>query len=315
MLQTVKKMKQASLENQEASPGRPKLTIGVCVRNSEATLKEAVNSIINQDFPRDLIEVIFVDDGSVDRTYSIIQESLQKMKVKSRAFHNEWMGLGAARNLAVNNGGGKYILWVDGDMVIPRDHVRKQVEFMEKNPNVGIAKAKHVLCLDEGLVAALEGIPFVVDDAYTGGKWNTNSKLPGTGGAVFRTEAIRQVGGFDPNLKGCGEDQDAAYRVKAAGWSICRSTTMFYEMRPRTWQASWKKHVWYGYGDYNLYLKNRQIFALHKMNPLSGFLAGLLYALAAYKLIRRKVVFLLPLHFAFKMTAWCFGFLKGYLNM
>jgi len=47
---------------------KPIATIGVCVRNCEATIKEVINSIINQDFPHELMEVIIVDDGSEDRT-------------------------------------------------------------------------------------------------------------------------------------------------------------------------------------------------------------------------------------------------------
>ncbi len=123
------------------------------------------------------------------------------------------------------------------------------------------------------------------------------------------------MGGFDGNLKGTGEDQDAVYRVKEAGWSICRTNTVFREKRSKTWKALWDKHVWYGVGDYSLYLKNRSIFSLYKMTPFIGFIAGILYSISAYKLIHRKVVFVLPIHFTFKMTAWCLGFLKGQLNI
>ena len=49
---------------------KPKVTIGVCARNCETTIGEAVESIIMQDYPHELIEVIFVDDGSTDGTPS-----------------------------------------------------------------------------------------------------------------------------------------------------------------------------------------------------------------------------------------------------
>jgi len=285
------------------------------VRNSEDSLKEAVDSILNQDFPHELVEVIFVDDGSEDATFSIIQESISRMNVKTEAFRNKWMGLGASRNVVVDNAKGDYIVWVDGDMVLPRDHVRKQLEFMERNPTVGIAKAKYSILMEENLIATLENIPFMVDDACGGNEWKAASKLPGTGGSIYRVEAIRQVGGFDDHLKGTGEDQDAAYRVKEAGWSIYRTNAVFYEKRSKTWKSLWDKYVWYGHGDYSLYLKNRSIFSLHKMTPFAGLIAGLLYSFVAYRLTGRKVVFLLPLQFTFKMTAWCFGFLEGYLGL
>lgn len=289
-----------------------KVTIGVCARNSEATLMEAVESIRSQDFPHELMEVIFVDDGSQDGTAQLIEKAVAEMDIKTQVFHNKWMGLGAARNMVVYNANGDYIVWVDADMILPEDHVRKQVKFMEDNPKAGIAKAKYGEYPEESWVATLENIPFIVDDAQASNEWKTNSKLPGTGGSICRVKAIREVGGFDDLLKGTGEDQDVAYRIKMAGWSIYRTDAVFYEKRKNTLKALWDKHVWYGQGDYALYLKNRNIFSPYKMTPLAGFVAGFLYSISGYRLTGRKIVFLLPVHFTFKMTAWCFGFLKGY---
>jgi len=287
---------------------RGKVTIGVCVRNSAATLHEAIESIIDQDYPHELMEIIFVDDGSEDYTLSIINSYVSTMDMIVKVFHHKWKGLGLSRNMVIENANGDYIVWVDGDMILPRDHVRKQVEFMEQNPKVGIAKAKYGMLPRENIVVALENIPFILYDSKDG---SLNSKLPGTGGSIYRVDAVKQVGGFDSRLRGVGEDQDAAFRVKVAGWLIERSLAVFYERRVQTWKDLWHKYFWYGYGDHDLYRKNRDIFSLYKMVPIAGFVAGALYTLDAYRLTRRKFVFLLPFHFAFKMTAWCFGFAKG----
>jgi glycosyltransferase involved in cell wall biosynthesis len=289
----------------------PLVTIGICVRNSEATIEEAIDSVLVQDFPHELIEVIFVDDGSTDRTLSIIERYVPRMYMTVKIFHHKWKGLGASRNVVVDNASGDYIIWVDGDMILPADHVRKQVEYMERNPKMGIGKAQYGVMPKETIVAILENVPFMVHDINPE---TMNSNLPGTGGAIYRVEAIRQVGRFDNRLKGTGEDQDAAYRVKAAGWLISQSPAFFYERRVRTWKSLWKKYFWYGYGDYDLYCKNRDIFTLHKMNPIAGFIAGAFYARDAYRLTSSKGVFLLPLHFAFKMVAWCFGFTRAHAD-
>lgn len=291
---------------------RPLVTIGVCVKNCEDTIKDAIESIMSQDFPHELVEVIFVDDGSTDRTLSIIEGYVPKMDMHVKVFHHEWKGLGASRNVVVDNASRCYIIWVDGDMILPVDHVREQVEFMERNPNVGIGKAKYGIIPKENIVATLENIPFMV---YDTNPETVNLKLPGTGGAIYRVEAIRQVQGFDSRLKGTGEDQDAAYRVKAAGWLVSQSPTFFNERRVGTWKSLWSKYFWYGYGDHDLYCKNRKIFSPYRMNPIAGFIAGTLHIRNAYKLTSYKGVFLLPLHFAFKMVAWCFGFTKARVNL
>ncbi|MHA1267705.1 MAG: glycosyltransferase [Candidatus Helarchaeota archaeon] len=285
-----------------------KVTIGVCVRNSAVTLHEAIESISCQDYPHELMEVIFVDDGSKDTTLSIINSYVSKMDTSVKVFHHEWKGLGPSRNVVVDNASGDYIIWVDGDMVLPKDHVRKQVEFMEQKPKVGIAKARYGFMRGENIVASLENIPFIVFDSKNGSLY---SKLPGTGGAIFRVEAIRQVNGFDDRLKGVGEDQDVAYRIKVAGWRIERSHALFFERRVQSWKRLWQKYFWYGHGDYTLYLKNRKIFSIYRMIPLAGFVAGASLIFYAYRLTKCKTVFLLPFHFAFKMAAWCAGFTKS----
>lgn len=287
---------------------KPKVTIGVCVKNAETTIKDAIESILAQDFPHELMEVIFVDDGSEDKTLSIVKEYVLKIDMKVKVFHHKWRGLGPSRNVVVENAGGDYIIWVDGDMILPKDHIRKQVEFMERNAKVGIGKARYGFVRGEPLVAALENIPFIVFDSKNG---PLDLKLPGTGGAIFRVKIIRQVGGFDERLRGVGEDQDVAQKIASTGWLIKRSNAFFLERREETWSKLWQKYVWYGYGNYSLYQKSKKIFRIYKMIPLASFLAGLLLSFSAYKIIGRKVVFLLPLHFVFKSTAWCLGFIKG----
>jgi len=289
----------------------PKVTIGVCVRNSAATIHEAIKSILLQDFPHKLIEVIFVDDGSRDETFSIIKNYISRMDMAVKVFKHGWRGLGPSRNVVVNNASGDYIIWVDADMILPKDHVRKQMKFMEEHKMVGIAKARYGMFLDENLVAILENIPYVIDGLRAR---SCNSKLPGTGGSIYRVKAIKDVGGFDENLVGVGEDQDVAYRIRDAGWLIKTSDAFFFERREKSWSALWKKYIWYGYGNYFLYRKNRSVFKLYKMIPPAGFLAGLLYSFPAYRLTGQKKVFLLPLHYFFKFTAWCLGFISAHFK-
>jgi glycosyltransferase involved in cell wall biosynthesis len=287
------------------------VTIGICVRNSEASVKETINSIQNQDFPHELMEVIVVDDGSEDRTLKIVLDSVSKMDMQVKVFHGEWKGMGPVRNIVVDNAQGEYIIWVDGDMILPKNHVKKQVEFMERNLKVGVAKAKHQVIPEENLVAFLEHVPYLIYDANP---WVLSFKLPGTGGAIYRVSAIRQVNGFDDDFRYAGEDQDAAYRVKKAGWLIAQSPAVFYETRVKTWRKLWKKYIWYGHGNHDLYNKNREIFSLYRMNPVAGFVTGILYAFVAYRLTKRKSLILLPFHFVLKMSAWCIGFAKARMN-
>ena len=119
------------------------VSIGICIRNCEKTIDRVIHSIIQQDYPHKLMELIVVDDGSTDMTFNHVKRLTSKIGIYMKVYRQNWKGLGAARNIVVRNAKGKYIIWVDGDMELPKDHVRKQVEFMEKNPKVGAAKARY----------------------------------------------------------------------------------------------------------------------------------------------------------------------------
>lgn len=293
---------------------KPVVTIGICVRNSEASIKEAIDSVLNQDFPHELMEVIFVDDGSEDKTLSIIFDYIPRMNERAKVFHSEWKGLGWVRNVVVENARGVYIIWVDGDMILPRNHVRKQVEFMQQNPTVGIAKARYGVCAKQNLIAALENIVFMVFDFKYEGE--VNPKVLGTGGSIYRVKAIKQVNGFDVRITGTGEDMDAEYRIRNAGWVLYRATpAVFYEMYRKTWKDLWDEEFWHGYGVHYLFKKNKGQLSLYRVAPPAAFAIGVWLSTIAYKLIRRKWVFLLPIQYTFKKIAWCLGFAKGQIKM
>ena len=294
----------------------PKVTTGVCVKNSASTIREAIESIIHQDFPHELMEVIFVDDGSEDETLSIINDYASKMDIKVKIFHHKWKGLGPSRNVVVNNASGDYIIWVDGDMVLSTDYVKKQVDFMEHHREVGITKGKQALEPGDNLLATLETYSRAAGRMIDYTSEKAHSKALGTGGSIYRIEAIKQAGMFDENLKGYGEDLDMEIRVRKIGWVLHTINTKFldYERHGLTWKNLWLRYWRRGYFIHYFLHKNRGLLKHCRMIPPVAFLSGLLSAYNLFKLTRQKEVFLLPFQCIFKMTAWYFGFIRSHLQ-
>ena len=287
---------------------KPKVTIGVCVRNGEDHIRDAINSIIGQDFPHELMEVIFVDDGSEDRTLSIIESYVPKMNMQMKVFHHEWKGLGETRNVVVNNANGEYIIWVDCDMKLTRDFVRKQVGFMDRNEKVAVARGRFRGLPSNSLVATLENLEWIAIDYLANKEENMDEKLHFCGGSIYRVDALRNVGGFDDRIKGAGEDEDIEYRLRKAGWLVTEGAkVIFYEKRKDTWKALWNQYFWYGFSAH-LIPDNKKT-----MNTQS-LLVQLLYSKTAYKLTGRKIAFLLPFQYCFKAIAFFAGFLKVYAH-
>ena len=297
---------------------KPLVTIGMCLHNCESTLSKAIKSISDQDFPHEKMQLIFVDDGSKDHTLKIVEAYISKMDIQTKVFKTEWRGLGIARNLILDNADGEYITWVDADEILTPSYIRKQVEFMEKNPDVGITAGVFGL-VPRNLVLNLELLPHIVIhgmfDRPPSFLWKTK-KVPGTGGTTFRTKALRQVNGFDKRFKGAGEDVNVAIRIRNSGWLIQLNDAVLYELHNgmSTFKDLWKKYYWYGYGGQQLHVENRDAFSLPRMSPPAGFITGFVFSIDAYKLKRQKSVFLLPLHYCFKTTAWMLGFIDSQIR-
>ncbi|MHC3128453.1 MAG: glycosyltransferase [Candidatus Bathyarchaeota archaeon] len=292
-----------------------RVAVGICVKNAEATIKEAIDRVIDQDFPHEFMELIVVDGCSQDKTLLIVKDCLDTVDMKSK-FFSENKGLGYARQIVVDNARGDYIVWVDGDMVLSKDFVRKQVEFMDENPDVGIAKGKYELRPGPNLLATLEIYSRAAAKFGDYRHEKARSKSLGTSGCIYRVKAIRQAGGFDIDIKGYGEDWDAEYRTRAAGWSLCTCQVPYqdYERLGLTLRELWHRYWKRGYDLHDVLKKHKGVIKLYTMLPPAAFLAALFTSSALYKMTREKIVFLLPLLYSLKMMFWWFGFIRRHLD-
>jgi glycosyltransferase involved in cell wall biosynthesis len=284
------------------------VTIGICVKNGEATLGAAIESIMTQDYPHDKLEIVIVDDGSTDNTFSVIQSFLPKLDIPIKVFRQQWSGLGVSRNVVVNQSSGEFIIWVDSDMTLTRTFVTQQAAFMERNNVVGIAKGQYGICNQRSISGYLENIEFVA--AHLRRREKPNSLPLGTGGSIYRVNAIKQVGGFDYNIKGSGEDADAEHRVRKAGWRLETTGAVFFEHRRGSWRSLWKEYFWFGKSGSRLLENDRQFVEVYRLWPPIISIVEVERAIKAYQLTGCSVVFLLPIHYIFKRAAWFLGYLR-----
>lgn len=80
--------------------------------NAEHTIEKCVNSVIRQTIKN--IEIILVDDGSTDDTFSICKQ-LQKRDRRIILLHQSNGGVSSARNMGLDKASGKYIYFIDSD--------------------------------------------------------------------------------------------------------------------------------------------------------------------------------------------------------
>jgi len=112
---------------------QPLISIIMNCYNSDRFLKEAIDSVYVQSYIN--WEIIFWDNASTDCSATIAQSYDDRLKY---FLAPKTMPLGEARNMALSRATGKYITFLDCDDLYYPDKLRKQIEVLEKNNDIGL---------------------------------------------------------------------------------------------------------------------------------------------------------------------------------
>jgi glycosyltransferase involved in cell wall biosynthesis len=184
---------------------KPAISVVIPTYNYAGYLRESIDSALNQTC--EPIEVIVVDDGSVDET----PEVLASYGNRIRTFRQENRGVAAARNFGASQARGDYLAFLDADDVwLPRK-LELQMARFERDPDVGLVHCAVEMVDDTGRI---------IDPFARGLEGNVAAELlrfrqviPGPGCAVVIPKRVfDEVGGFDERLAPA-EDWDLCYRI------------------------------------------------------------------------------------------------------
>ena len=116
---------------------KPLISIIMGIYNCGSTLAEAIDSIIAQTYTN--WELIMCDDGSLDNTYEVANEYLQKYPQKIKLIqHKKNQGLNITLNDCLKEANGKYIARMDGDDISLPTRFEKEVKFLDEHPEYAI---------------------------------------------------------------------------------------------------------------------------------------------------------------------------------
>ena len=113
----------------------PTVSVIIAAYNCPDLLAEAVESVRRQSY-RDF-EVIVVDDGSTDRTWSVV-EAMERDWPKLRGIRAEHKGLAAARNRGIREMRGQWIALLDADDLWLGEKLRRCMDYLAAHADVSI---------------------------------------------------------------------------------------------------------------------------------------------------------------------------------
>ena len=125
-----------------------RLSIIVPVYNVENYLSKCLDSLLEQDIPKNDYEIIIVNDGSTDNSLTIAESYVDKYS-NIRIITQKNLGLGASRNTGIRKSKGKYLLFVDSDDYLQPDCLGILMEYIETK-GLDILRFNYVPVNDKG---------------------------------------------------------------------------------------------------------------------------------------------------------------------
>ena len=112
----------------------PTVSVIVPVFNSQETIEDCLDSLLQLDYPKRNIEIIAVDNGSTDQTLSILERRAAEIVL----LHEPKRGPAAARNRGLLNANGQVAAFTDSDCIVESNWLRSIVSALQEK-QVGAA--------------------------------------------------------------------------------------------------------------------------------------------------------------------------------
>ncbi len=185
----------------------PLISVIIPVYNGEKTIRETIESVLNQTLSD--FELIVINDGSQDSTLEIIS-SIQDPRLRVISYPNA--GLSASRNRGISQATGDYISFIDADDLWTPDKLEAQLRALEASPQAAVAYS-WTDCIDESSQFLRQGSHITA----SGNIWANlllSNFLDNGSNPLIRRQALTEVGGFDESLR-AAEDWDMYLRLGA----------------------------------------------------------------------------------------------------
>ena len=178
--------------------------------NEEKALPKCLESLSNQDFPKKEFEVIIVNNNSTDKTNEVASKFKDKLNLK--VIFEKRKGRGYARHSGFKAARGKYILSTDADTIVPKNWIKKTVNFLENGADAvtGPCKIDDCPALTNMVFNTMQPTAMTIYELTFGHTW-----LNGFNFGVKR-DVYKKSGGFNPKLNTM-EDMDITKKVAKVG--------------------------------------------------------------------------------------------------
>lgn len=160
----------------------PLVSTIITVYNGENYLSEAIQSVINQDYPH--IDTIIIDDGSTDGSRGVAQQFVPPVQY----YYQNNTGIAAAKNHGIELSKGDFLAFLDADDLWTKNKIQQQMKVFNEDPTLDIVFS-HVKQFHSSELSVEEKQKI----------WCSDELMPGISGGtmLIKRESFFKVGLFD----------------------------------------------------------------------------------------------------------------------
>lgn len=253
----------------------PTVSVIIVSLNGKKWLKELIASILASNYPKNNMELIFVDNGSTDGSVDFVKEMFTNDIRLNVIQNSENLGWSPANNQGMKAAKGELIVCISNDMIVDFNWIREIVKVMETDKTVGIIQCNSISMWDRKTPDSGMNYLDRFGYSYSYASSKSNYEVFFAEGMAFaiKKEVIRKVGGFDDYFFMEYDDMDLSWRARLGGYKVLFAPkAIVYHARGGTVGATYFQRVnnvtWYTRNHLVTLIKNYQLETLIKLSPI-----------------------------------------------
>jgi len=199
------------------------VSVIIPVHNAEKYVGRAIRSALDQNFDKNKLEVIVVNDASTDNTSKILDYYSKRIKTINL---KKKKGLAYARNEGIRASSGRYTALLDADDFMYNDLLFIESSFLNLNPQWDAVSCDYV----------------IVDEHEEHIKRINGEEKPIACGTMFRVERLIDIGLYDPEFE-ANEEKDLRMRLEKKNYLIKNIELPLYRYRQHSSNLTKNKNV------------------------------------------------------------------------
>ena len=187
---------------------KPSISVIVCAYKAKKDIKDCLDSILNQSYPRDNYEIIVVVDD--EETYEIIKDySIVKYYRKKKGT------IPHARNDGIRIAKGEVVAFTDSDCVVDKTWLENIAESFSQYPEI-VGVSGPILPYENDSISRTIAILNLC--GYSSGDFSFEKEFS-TSNVAYTKRILEKISGFDEKALR-GEDLDLYLRLKENGYAM-----------------------------------------------------------------------------------------------